>query len=81
MEASGYQLRCSAQHCSALRKLSFFAPSCLQTVNLMSETFGLALYCHRASDDDDVAAAEGEAVAVTKNSQKKKMKLCTSIIL
>lgn len=67
MEASGYQLRCSAQHCSALRKLSFFAPSCLQTVNLMSETFGLALYCHRASDDDDddddVAAAEGEAVA------------------
>jgi hypothetical protein len=72
MEASGYQLHCSAQHCSALRKLSFFAPSCLQTVNLMSETFGLALYCHpAAADDDDVAAAEGEAMAVTKSSQKK----------
>lgn len=37
----------------------------------MSETFGLALYCHPAAADDDVAAAEGEAVAVTKNSQKK----------
>jgi hypothetical protein len=44
-----------------LRKLSFFAPSCLQRVNPVYEAFGLALYCHPAAD----AEGEGEAVAVT----------------
>lgn len=61
MGASYFHLHCVAQHYSALTKLSFFAPSCLQTVNPASEAFALALYPH------SLAASEGKEVVAATN--------------